>query len=129
MIKAKILNITTKNGVSLYKFQAAQICLFMLSLDRIDGVFEGRDVMLNFKSSDVIIATKELEACSVKNKIPALVTKISAGEILSVIHLKFDKFEFESIITAGSCKDLNLKVGERVFAYVKSTSLHISEVI
>ena len=128
MIKARILQILERDGVGCYKFQISgtDALIYMLALGDHSHLREGLNVRLNFKSSDVIIATSKLQNCSIRNELPCKILKISKGEILSVIHLKFAQFEFESIISSLSCNELNLNEGDSVFAYVKSTCVHIS---
>ncbi|MBR8465402.1 TOBE domain-containing protein [Campylobacter sp. faydin G-140] len=128
MIRAIVENIVTSDDVSYYKFKIinCDVCLYMLSLSRILGVDESDSVWLNFKSSDVIIANEPLKNCSIKNELKCEILGLVKGEILSIIHLKFNDYEFESIITTSSCEQLNLRVGDSIFAYIKSTSLYIS---
>ena len=126
MIKAKISAIEQNDGVSVFEFSAENLSLKMLSLENLQNLKIGDEVRLNFKSSDVFVATSPLLNCSVSNEIKAEISDIQKGEITSSLHLNAGKFEFESIITTASLKRLNLALGDQIYAYVKATSLYIA---
>ena len=126
MIKAKISAIDENDGVSVFEFNAANLSLKMLSLENLQNLKIGDEVRLNFKSSDIFVATSPLLNCSVSNEIKAQISSIQKGQITSSLHLNAGEFEFESIITTASLKRLNLALGDRIYAYVKATSLYIA---
>ena len=126
MIKAKISAIEQNDGVSVFEFSAEILSLKMLSLENLQNLKIGDEVLLNFKSSDVFVATSPLLNCSVSNEIKAEISNIQKGQITSSLHLNAGKFEFESIITTASLKRLNLALGDQIYAYVKATSLYIA---
>ena len=126
MIKAKISAIKQTGGVSVFEFSAENLSLKMLSLENLQNLKIGDEVRLNFKSSDVFVATSPLLNCSVSNEIKVRISDIQKGEITSSLHLNAGKFEFESIISTASLKRLNLALGDQIYAYVKATSLYIA---
>ena len=126
MIKAKISAIEQNDGVSVFEFSAENLSLKMLSLENLQNLKIGDEIWLNFKSSDVFVATSPLLNCSVSNEIKAQISDIEQGQITSSLHLNAGKFEFESIISTASLKRLNLAPGDQIYAYVKATSLYIA---
>jgi molybdenum import ATP-binding protein modC len=126
MIKAKISAIEQNDGVSVFEFSAENLSLKMLSLENLQNLKIGDEVLLGFKSSDVLVATSPLLNCSVSNEIKARILDIQKGQITSLLHLNAGKFEFESIISTSSLKRLNLAPGDQIYAYVKATSLYIA---
>ena len=126
MIKAKISAIEQNDGVSVFEFSAENLSLKMLSLENLQNLKIGDEVRLNFKSSDVFVATSPLLNCSVSNEIKAEISDIQKGQITSSLHLNAGEFEFESIISTSSLKRLNLAPGDQIYAYVKATSLYIA---
>ena len=128
MIKAKIAQISSKDGVSFFELECLNlgINLYMLALNEASKFALDDEVSLNFKSSDVILSRLRLEASSLENELKCEVTDITRGEILSIISLKCEQLCFEAIISDHALKRLNLAVGEQVFAYIKSTSIHVS---
>ena len=128
MIKAKIVQISSKDGVSFFELECLNlgINLYMLALNEASKFALNDEVSLNFKSSDVILSRLRLEASSFENELKCEVTDVTRGEILSIVSLKCEQLCFEAIISDHALKGLNLAVGEQVFAYVKSTSIHVS---
>ena len=128
MIRAKIIQISSKDGVSFFELECLnlEINLYMLALNEASKFALNDEVSLNFKSSDVVLSRLRLEASSLENELKCEVAGINQGEILSIISLKCEQLCFEAIISDHALKGLNLAVGEQVFAYVKSTSIHVS---
>ena len=128
MIRAKIVQISSKDGVSFFELECLNLGtnLYMLALNEASKFALNDEVSLNFKSSDVILSRLRLEASSLENELKCEVADINRGEILSIISLKCEQLCFEAIISDHALKGLNLAVGEQVFAYVKSTSIHVS---
>ena len=128
MIRAKIVQISSKDGVSFFELECLnlEINLYMLALNEASKFALNDEVSLNFKSSDVILSRLRLEASSFENELKCEVTDVTRGEILSIVSLKCEQLCFEAIISDHALKGLNLAIGEQVFAYVKSTSIHVS---
>lgn len=128
MIKAKITQISSKDGVSFFGLECLNlgINLYMLALNEASKFALNDEVSLNFKSSDVVLSRLRLEASSLENELKCEVAGIARGEILSIVSIKCEQLCFEAIISDHALKGLNLAVGEQVFAYVKSTSIHVS---
>ena len=128
MIKAKIVQISSKDGVSFFELECLNLGanLYMLALNEASKFALNDEVSLNFKSSDVVLSKVKLQASSLENELKCEVTSVTRGEILSIVSLKCEQLCFEAIISDHALKGLNLAVGEQVFAYVKSTSIHVS---
>ena len=128
MIKAKIVQISSKDDVNFFELECLNLGtnLYMLALNEASKFALNDEVSLNFKSSDVVLSRLRLEASSLENELKCEVAGIARGEILSIVSLKCEQLCFEAIISDHALKGLNLAVGEQVFAYVKSTSIHVS---
>ena len=128
MIKAKIAQISSKDGVSFFELECLNLGanLYMLALNEASKFALNDEVSLNFKSSDIVLSRLRLEASSLENELKCEVVGITRGKILSIVSLKCEQLCFEAIISDHALKGLNLALGEQVFAYVKSTSIHIS---
>ena len=128
MIRAKIVQISSKDGVSFFELECLNLGtnLYMLALNEASKFALNDEVSLNFKSSDVVLSRLRLEASSFENELKCEVVGITRGKILSIVSLKCEQLCFEAIISYHALKGLNLALGEQVFAYVKSTSIHIS---
>ena len=90
MIKAKIIQISSKDGVSFFELECLNLGtnLYMLALNEANKFALNDEVNLNFKSSDVILSRLRLEASSLENELKCEVAGITRGEILSIISLK-----------------------------------------
>ena len=128
MIKAKIVGILTKDDVSLFELKGLNLeaNLFMLVLNEASKFALNDEIGLGFKSSDVVLAKNRLDTSSLENELKCVVEAINFGEVLSVVSLKCDQISFEAIISNHALKALNLSKNDSVFAYIKSTSIHIS---
>ena len=128
MIRAKIVGILTKDDVSLFELKGLNLeaNLFMLVLNEASKFALNDEIDLGFKSSDVILAKDKLSNSSLENELKCVIEAINFGEILSVISLKCGEIYFEAIISNHALKTMNVGENDEVFAYIKSTSIHIS---
>ena len=128
MIKAKITQISSKDGVSFFELECLNLGanLYMLALNEASKFTLNDEVSLNFKSSDVVLSRLRLEASSLENELKCEVVGITRGEILSIVSLKCEQLCFEAIISDHALKGLNLEANDELFAYIKSTSIHVS---
>ena len=128
MIRAKIVGILTKDDVSLFELKGLNLeaNLFMLVLNEASKFALDDEIDLGFKSSDVMLAKDNLSNSSLENELKCVIEAINFGEILSVISLKCGEIYFEAIISNHALKTMNVGENDEVFAYIKSTSIHIS---
>lgn len=128
MIRAKIVQISSKDGVSFFELECLNLGLnlYMLALNEANKFALNDEVSLNFKSSDVVLSKVKLQASSLENELKCEVADITRGEILSIVSLKCEQLCFEAIISDHALKGLNLEENDELFAYVKSTSIHVS---
>lgn len=128
MIRAKIVGILTKDDVSLFELKGLNLeaNLFMLVLNEASKFALNDEINLGFKSSDVILAKDKLSNNSLENELKCVIEAINFGEILSVVSLKCGEIYFEAIISNHALKTMNVGENDEVFAYIKSTSIHIS---
>ena len=91
MIRAKIVQISSKDGVSFFELECLNLGtnLYMLALNEASKFALNDEVSLNFKSSDVILSRLRLEASSLENELKCEVVGITRGEILSIKRAKF----------------------------------------
>ena len=128
MIRAKIVGILTKDDVNLFELKGLNLeaNLFMLVLNEASKFALDDEIDLGFKSSDVILAKDKLSNNSLENELKCVIEAINFGEILSVVSLKCGEIYFEAIISNHALKTMNIGENDEVFAYIKSTSIHIS---
>ena len=60
-----------------------------------------------------------------RNKLAATVKEIVRGAVMAKVVMDFNGTELVSVITVDSVDDLDLKVGDKVTALVKSTEMMV----
>lgn len=127
MFKAVVSEILGSNGVNLVKFHADFAEISMICLEISSEIKIGAEVFLNFKSTDVILSRQKLVGVGILNEIEAEILAVKSGEILAVVSLKSGEFCFESLISKTALNALNLELGEKIFAYIKESSIFIEK--
>ena len=128
-IVATVSNIKGYKSLHIVEFESSGQTLSMISLDLSDKIEVGRRVKLVVKSSHIVIAKEFSGDISYINQLQTTIESIEPGELLSSIKLKCCDTTIESIITLKSLKRMNLRVGDRVTAFIKASELSIGEVI
>jgi molybdopterin-binding protein len=64
---------------------------------------------------------------SIRNRIPGTIQRIVSDNVVSELTIKTMAGDVTSIITTGSVKRMNLKVGDNVFAMIKATEVSIEK--
>lgn len=65
---------------------------------------------------------------SARNKIKGTITEVKIGSVMAKVSLKIaDGTTINSMITIDSVEDMSLKVGDEVYAIVKSTEVMIGK--
>ena len=123
---SKIQNCDSLNIVN---FDFNGIALSMMSLELNANIQIGTKVKLNCKSSHIAIAKNFSGEVSYSNRLDCEIVSLVNGELLCCLHLKIFDTVLESIITVNSSKKMDLKVGDKVTAFIKASELSILEVI
>jgi molybdate transport system regulatory protein len=64
---------------------------------------------------------------SIRNRIPGTIKTIVSDSVVSELTLRTASADITAIITTGSVKRMNLKVGDKVFAIIKATEVSIEK--
>jgi molybdopterin-binding protein len=64
---------------------------------------------------------------SIRNRIPGTIKTIVSDNVVSELTLRTAAGDVTAIITTGSVKRMNLKVGDNVFAMIKATEVSIEK--
>jgi molybdate transport system regulatory protein len=91
--------------------------------EEVAGWRAGMAVTLLFKETEVSLAKNLSGLLSMRNRIPAVVTGIERGRLLTRVALDFDGHALESVITTRSSQALALAVGDRVEGLVKANEM------
>lgn len=85
----------------------------------------GMTVTLLFKETEVSLAKNLSGAISMRNRIPATVTAIERGKLLTKVTLACGRHAIASVITTRSSHALDLAVGDAVEALVKANEMAV----
>jgi molybdate transport system regulatory protein len=83
----------------------------------------GLSVTLLFKETEVSLAKNLSGLLSMRNRIPATITAIEHGQLLTKVTLDFNGCEVVSVITTRSARMLALVVGDVVEGLVKANEM------
>lgn len=126
---ATVSQIDNCDSLHLVKFECNGEILSMMSLDLSDDITIGTRVKLLIKPTHVAIAKNFSGKVSYSNKLETTIASVENGQLLSSIKLKFYDALIESIITLNSSQMMELKVGDKVTAFIKASELSIGEVL
>ncbi len=89
------------------------------------GKFEkGEKVILLIHPEDILLMDKKYET-SARNMLKTIIKSIKPLKDIVIVELKTDNIEFTSYITRQAQKDMNLKIGSKIFAGFKATAIEI----
>ncbi len=128
-ISATVTNIENCDSLHIVKFDCNGQTLSMMSLELDDKIKVGTKVKLVVKPTHIAIAKNFSGEVSYSNKLETTIINIENGQLLSSVKLDFVDTTLESIITVNSSKKMDLKVGDKVIAFIKASELSIGEVI
>ena len=64
---------------------------------------------------------------SIRNRIPGTLKAILSDDVVSELIIQTASVDVTAIITTGSVKRMNLKVGDNVFAIIKATEVSVEK--
>ncbi len=128
-IAAVIEEVKSKGEFTIVKLRAFEdsfTSLIVQNSSLLPFVKKNKKVWMVFKESEVSIAKGECKI-SLQNRFFCKITHIEYNDILALITLDYKNERVMSLITYNALRDLELKVGDEVFAFVKSNELAIME--
>ena len=87
----------------------------------------GNPINILFKETEVIIGKGDVKFISLRNKIDCVVDSIEQGKLLCKLFLSSELGEIRSIITSNAVNQLQINVGDRVVAMIKTNEIILSE--
>ncbi len=126
---AIVKEIQSCDSLHIVKFEINDQVLSMMSLDLNQNIKIGTKVKLAVKPTHIAIAKNFSGDVSYSNKLDSTIKSIENGKLLSSITLSFYDNTLESIITVNSSKKMDLKVGDKVTAFIKASELSIGKAL
>jgi len=128
-IVATVTSIENCDSLHIVKFDFYDQTLSMMSLELDDKIKINTQVKLTVKPTNIVIGKNFLGEISHSNQLVCIIKDIKNGQLLSSVKLQNFDTTLESIITCQSSKNLNLKEGDTITAFIKANDLSISEVL
>ncbi len=126
---ATVTQIENCDSLHIVKFDCNSQTLSMMSLDLTDAIQVGTKVKLVIKPSHIAIAKNFSGEVSYSNKLETTIMSCTNGQLLSSVKLDFFDTTLESIITVNSSQKMDLKIGDKVTAFIKASEISIGEVL
>jgi molybdopterin-binding protein len=129
ILPGAIQNIQTHGNLTLVKVNVSGLVFTTIIIETPETVSylkEGAKIKVMFKETEVIIGRNE-PVISLQNRIPAIITDINQGRLLSQITLQYLDHSIGSIITSSAVRQLQLSTGDEVVAMIKTNEIMLSE--
>lgn len=130
-LKGHITEITVNGSMSLVAVTIGEtITLKSIVIDTPETAAylkKGMQLNLLFKETEVVIGAGENLVISIINQIPATITQIESGKLLSKLVLNTAAGKIVSIISSEANRNLQLKKGAKVVAMIKLNEIMLSE--
>lgn len=117
----EIVAIKEAEGIAFIRVQGEGFVLGVMTLR--GGLGVGERVRASFKESDVMVAHKQSEKISARNKFLSPIHSITHNEVLARVKFEFCGGEISSLISYEACKELEIEVGDEFFWFVKSNEI------
>ena len=88
---------------------------------------KGDQVLLHFKETEVSLATKKVQEISLQNQIAGTIKEIEKDALLTRVVLETQHGLLSSIITTASAERLDLQVGKKAVAMIKTNEVMLSK--
>ncbi|MEW2544945.1 TOBE domain-containing protein [Streptomyces sp. NPDC047002] len=90
------------------------------------GIAAGTPVRALVKSTEVALATGQVGAVSIRNRLPGTVTGVTAGGAMADVRVAVAGAELAAAVTRDAVADLALAEGSEVVALIKSTEVSLA---
>lgn len=125
-----IKDITSSGNVSLVSLETAGVNLSAIIIGTPSNTVylrPGKTVLVLFKESEVSIGKNFSGLISLRNQIAAEIISIEKGEVFSKIDMEFLSLQITSLITTRSAERLELDIGDKVTAFIKSNEVMLMD--
>jgi molybdopterin-binding protein len=128
-IKATVKNIKNFDNLNLVEFDCNGLHLTMISLEIDDTIKLETKVILNIKSTALMLAKSYEGFIGTTNKFHVTITNIDKGALLCCVQCSYFNNTFETIITKDVYENMQLKLGDSAQIFIKESDISIAEVL
>jgi molybdate transport system regulatory protein len=93
------------------------------SPETLPEIADGNEVDVIFKETEVIIGLDPMSPISLRNRILCVIDDIDHGSLLCNLRMKCSEGSINSIITSHAVKQLQLEIGKKVWAMIKTNEV------
>jgi len=129
-LKGEISSIKSNGSLSLVEIKVGDIIFKTIVIDTPNTASYlklGNKVNVIFKETEVIIGIGAEYKISIQNKIVGEIFKIEKGKLLSKLVINTTIGKIVSIITTNSVAQLQLQVGKKITAMIKTNEIMLSK--
>ncbi len=124
-IRVKIEKIESNNQLTIITFNSKEHTLKMMSLELDTKIKHTKELIVTTKAINIALAKDCKGELSYSNQLQVSINALEMGELLCSLQLSFEDRFLESVITADSARRMNLKVGDKLTALIKSSDISI----
>ena len=127
-LRGEIVEIETADCISMVNLDinGIKFCSIIIETpETVDYLKIGNEVDIVFKETEVSIAKKLYSNISLSNKLPVKIKQIIKGKILSELVTTYNETQISSIIPTHFVDRKELKIGDEVYAMIKSNEIMI----
>lgn len=130
ILEGKIETINVNGDLSIVTIKVNETLFSAIVIDtpKTDPyLVKGNSVKVIFKETEVIIGVGSVDGISLRNKLFGEVISIASDKLLSKLVIETDVGKITSIITSNSVKRLNIEIGTKLTAMIKTNELMLSK--
>ncbi|WP_109851156.1 molybdopterin-binding protein [Aquimarina sp. AU58] len=130
VLQGEIMSIKTNGSLSLVTVHVGTInfnTIIIETPDTASYLKQGNHIKMIFKETEVIVGKGVEHSLSIQNKAIGEIINIKKGTLLSTLTIDSTVGHLTAIITSDAVDQLQLEIGEKITAMIKTTEIMLSE--
>ncbi|WP_370443935.1 molybdopterin-binding protein, partial [Aquimarina sp. Aq78] len=126
----EITSIKTNGSLSLVTVDVGAVFFNTIIIETPDTapyLKQGNHIKMIFKETEVIVGKGIEHSISIQNKAIGEIINIKKGQLLSTLTIDSTIGHLTAIITSDAADQLQLEIGEKITAMIKTTEIMLSE--
>ncbi|WP_438426355.1 TOBE domain-containing protein [Aquimarina macrocephali] len=130
VLQGEITSIKTNGSLSLVTVDVGAVFFNTIIIETPDTASylkQGNHIKMIFKETEVIVGKGIEHSISIQNKAIGEIINIKKGQLLSTLTIDSTVGHLTAIITSDAADQLQLEIGEKITAMIKTTEIMLSE--
>ncbi|WP_108840626.1 molybdopterin-binding protein [Aquimarina sp. Aq78] len=130
VLQGEITSIKTNGSLSLVTVDVGAVFFNTIIIETPDTapyLKQGNHIKMIFKETEVIVGKGIEHSISIQNKAIGEIINIKKGQLLSTLTIDSTIGHLTAIITSDAADQLQLEIGEKITAMIKTTEIMLSE--